>query len=310
MLLHGEGVKANAPAGVRWTRRAAEAGEPRAMHRMGRCYRGGQGVAVDLEVAKQWFARAARAGDRDSMVALSRMNEGEERERWLRKAATSGHHGAMFLLGQQLLDGGQTDAERTEGAAFIRAAAEGNRQAAQFAAANQDTLLAAEANAGRVRGTRLRILYKRGRRFETGNDGAPVDIEQAVACYTEAADGGHTRAQRRLGGILLRGDTGVRRVRLARYYLHLSAWGGDRRALSVLASHYTQTNLNAVAAAAVTIILTEHPTIPGGLERYERFAGTLRGRGATLPATAAEGWEVLNRRLEMLARNVNKTIPW
>ena len=43
-------------------RRAAEAGEATAQHKLAICYEKGSGVAIDLAEAFEWFKRAAEAG--------------------------------------------------------------------------------------------------------------------------------------------------------------------------------------------------------------------------------------------------------
>ncbi|MCO5168849.1 MAG: hypothetical protein M9894_21125 [Planctomycetes bacterium] len=66
-----------APDAVRWLRRAAEAGEPTAMWRLGTILRdGSHGAARDVEEGRRWWARAAAAGVAEARAELTRWGEG------------------------------------------------------------------------------------------------------------------------------------------------------------------------------------------------------------------------------------------
>ena len=82
----------------RWTERAAENGERRAMHNLALYYFEGTGGAKNLALAAQWFRRAADLGLIDSQYNLARLYEGgfgvienhAEAYKWYLIAARSG----------------------------------------------------------------------------------------------------------------------------------------------------------------------------------------------------------------------------
>ena len=73
MYAFGQGVPEDAPAAVRWYRKAAEQGEPRAQFRLGIMYARGEGVAEDDAEAAQWFRLAAEQGEPRAQVILGAM---------------------------------------------------------------------------------------------------------------------------------------------------------------------------------------------------------------------------------------------
>ncbi len=60
----------------RWTERAAENGEKKAMHNLGLYYFEGTGGPRNVTIAAQWFRRAADLGLTDSQYNLARLYEG------------------------------------------------------------------------------------------------------------------------------------------------------------------------------------------------------------------------------------------
>jgi TPR repeat protein len=58
-LHEGEGVRRDDRECVRWYRRAAAAGDPRAMNNLARCYRAGHGVPKSGKKVVEWLARSA-----------------------------------------------------------------------------------------------------------------------------------------------------------------------------------------------------------------------------------------------------------
>jgi localization factor PodJL len=81
-----------------WTQRAADNGEPKAMHNLGLYYFNGEGGPKNLETAAQWFRKAADLGLVDSQYNLARLYEGGfgvaqsrgEAYKWYLIAARSG----------------------------------------------------------------------------------------------------------------------------------------------------------------------------------------------------------------------------
>jgi len=67
---------------VRWYKRAAEAGDERAMVNLGFAYANGDGVRRNLVLALYWYRRAARRGNRtaiDNLAELRRLEGGVSR---------------------------------------------------------------------------------------------------------------------------------------------------------------------------------------------------------------------------------------
>lgn len=82
----------------RWTARAAEAGEPKAMHNLGVYYFRGDGGTQDLATAAQWFRKAAAQGLVESQYNLGLLYQSgsgvkkdlAEARRWFLRAAARG----------------------------------------------------------------------------------------------------------------------------------------------------------------------------------------------------------------------------
>lgn len=93
-----QGVVQNEVEARRWTARAAEGGEPRAMHNLGLYYFRGEGGPQDLASAAQWFRKAAELGVVDSQYNLGVMYQSgsgvqkdpAEALKWLTLAAAQG----------------------------------------------------------------------------------------------------------------------------------------------------------------------------------------------------------------------------
>ncbi|CAE8626090.1 unnamed protein product [Polarella glacialis] len=62
MLWHGAGVAKDRQEAVRWFKRSAKAGWPRAQRRIGKLFLKGTLVPKDAKKGKLWLSRAARAG--------------------------------------------------------------------------------------------------------------------------------------------------------------------------------------------------------------------------------------------------------
>jgi TPR repeat protein len=61
--LRGDGVDADAAAGVAWLQRAAANGSAQAQRDLALCLQRGTGIAKDEVAARTWLARAAASGD-------------------------------------------------------------------------------------------------------------------------------------------------------------------------------------------------------------------------------------------------------
>jgi localization factor PodJL len=135
------GVKKDVDEARRWTERAAENGDRKAMHNLALYYFEGTGGPKNTTVAAQWFRRAADLGLVDSEFNLARLYEGglgvsqnpAEAYKWYLIAARSGDaesHAAAGRLKSQLSPEAQTAAERAA-AAFRAEAADSTAAATQ-----------------------------------------------------------------------------------------------------------------------------------------------------------------------------------
>ena len=71
----GEGVEKDLAEARRWTERAAQGGDRKAMHNLALYYFEGVGGAKNSTTAAQWFRRAADLGLVDSQYNLGRLYE-------------------------------------------------------------------------------------------------------------------------------------------------------------------------------------------------------------------------------------------
>ena len=102
-LRYGYGMTADDVQAAEWYRRAAEQGDPRAMHNLGIMLLRGEGMAADADVGRQWLHRAMARGATESAFALGldALDDGRaERARALLLfAAERNHARAMHALG-------------------------------------------------------------------------------------------------------------------------------------------------------------------------------------------------------------------
>jgi uncharacterized protein len=88
----------------RWFEKAAAAGEPSAMFRLGLLYGNGNGVKQDYAEAKRWFEKAAAAGFDTAMIELGDLyRDGlgvtkTDARTWYQKAADAGNADAKGRL--------------------------------------------------------------------------------------------------------------------------------------------------------------------------------------------------------------------
>jgi len=94
----GQGVPQNPFEALKWYRKAAEQGHPRAQRNLGSLYEAGRGVVADAAVAARWYRAAALQGDAYAQFRLGRMYHegrgvGQQRDRayaWLARAVAHG----------------------------------------------------------------------------------------------------------------------------------------------------------------------------------------------------------------------------
>lgn len=119
----GSGVRKDPAEARRWTQRAADAGDAKAMHNLALYWFEGAGGAKDPTQAADWFKRAADRGVQDSQYNLARLYEQgfgvpknpAEAYKWYLVAGASGDAEAKASadsLKRQLSPDAQTSAER------------------------------------------------------------------------------------------------------------------------------------------------------------------------------------------------------
>lgn len=198
-----------------WNRRAAEAGNGKAMVFMGADTEFGNGLPKDEAEAMRWYRKAVESGEAGAMTNLGFMyangrgvpKDEAEAVRWYRKGAEAGVAGAMYNLAIKYKDGIGIAKDAAEAVRWFRKAAEaGNAGSMTFLAfmyangigiAKDDGEAmrwyrkAAEAGeAGAM--TNLGFMYDNG-------SGVPKDAAEAVRWYRKGADAGDAYAMTNLG---------------------------------------------------------------------------------------------------------------
>ena len=178
------GVKKDPVEARRWTERAAEGGDRRAMHNLGMAYVEGTGGAKNSTTAAQWFRRAADLGLVDSQFNLASLYEqglgvsqnAAEAYKWYLIASKTGDSDARKRAEQvkpQLTIDARALAER---AAFAFRATEANPSTAPLATAD----LGADATSVALAQKALsRLGYYQG----PTDGGASPALKMAVAAY-------------------------------------------------------------------------------------------------------------------------------
>jgi localization factor PodJL len=142
----GGGLAKNPIEARRWTERAAQAGDPKAMHNLALYFFEGEGGAKNATMAANWFLRAAQLGLQDSQYNLARLNEQgfgvpqnpAEAYKWYLIAASNGDADARAgaeRVKRQLSPDAQAAAERS--AAALRAQITGSSRSPQTVAQGQ-----------------------------------------------------------------------------------------------------------------------------------------------------------------------------
>ena len=215
----GVGVPKDPVQADKWYRKAAEAGYPRAMARLGAMYALGRGgLPKDDVQAVIWFRKAAEAGQALAMSNLGHMyaagrgglaQDESEAVIWYRKAAEAGDAFGMTDLGDMYAAGrGGLAQDDSQAVIWYRKAAEfdnvrgmtdlGDMYAAGRGGLAKDDVEAVNwfrqaAEAGDASG-----MFKLGVMYITGRGGLKQDKAQAVSWFTKAAQLGDSNAQRAL----------------------------------------------------------------------------------------------------------------
>jgi localization factor PodJL len=181
---NGEGgVKKDAAEARRWTERAAQGGDRKAMHNLGLYYFEGTGGAKNMTTASQWFRRAADLGLTDSQYNLGKLYEmgagvtqnGAEAYKWYIIAGRAGDSEAR-ISAERIRD--ELTADQRSGA---ERAASGFRAAAPNPSAQ--TRLAGAASSDNAAAQAQRALSRLGY-YQGPQDGRPSPaLTGAVKAY-------------------------------------------------------------------------------------------------------------------------------
>jgi localization factor PodJL len=173
------GVAVNLAEARRWTTRAAEGGDPSAMHNLALYYFRGEGGAQNTAGAAQWFRRAAERGVLDSQYNLGLLYQSgsgvardlAEAYKWFAIAARTGDSEAQAKMSETRSRLGAAQIAAGDAAAAAFAGAEPTR-----AGAAKPAPAASVASAQRILG---RLGYYKGQAGVAPNR----DLEVAVANY-------------------------------------------------------------------------------------------------------------------------------
>jgi TPR repeat protein len=109
----GCGLKVDYPLGLKWLKKAIQAGDAEANYWFGASYEQGRGVAADQTEATKWFLKGAQMGDSASQNSLAiNLAEGNGTRKdvgqaidWFRKSAEQGNYEAACNLTLHYLRG-------------------------------------------------------------------------------------------------------------------------------------------------------------------------------------------------------------
>ena len=70
----GYGIRMNKEKAFRWFKKASDAGDGAASHRVGRCYEEGIGVPQNIAQAMAFYQKAIRQGSTEALARLAKIN--------------------------------------------------------------------------------------------------------------------------------------------------------------------------------------------------------------------------------------------
>jgi uncharacterized protein len=246
---------------------AANAGLPHAQYRLGRCYLLGLGVPLSVGEGLRWLRRAAEAGEVAAQTQIGALAlqgvtdreavglfapacqepDFERAEYWCRKAAAAGSEEAKALLAFVLTAGPEERRDLAAAAILYREAAAAGGSSGQLGSAM--TLLRDGTPESAVQAAKLLrsaaadgaavAHHLLGVLAESGLTGS-VDFPAAAASYKEAAVLGLAAAQVRYGFALLHGRGVERDVFNAETWLRRAALAGDAQAAAVVGYLYAR----------------------------------------------------------------------
>jgi len=124
---NGLGVPKDSVAANEWYRKAAELGDPNAMHNLGLSYETGSGIEPDKRTAFSWFEKAAQLGHAISQRRVGFIlynGDGVPADPvtaldWYRKAAVQGDVESIANIGLAYRDGQGVQADSVEAYAWL-----------------------------------------------------------------------------------------------------------------------------------------------------------------------------------------------
>ena len=270
--------------------KAAQAGHPFAMLKLGDCYvAGSYGLKQDASTAEFWLRRASAKGLTGAHVRLLRLladqpdRNDQELAVLAREAAEAGHAEAQYLLGVFCMTGQGTLEDPVEAAKWFElAAVQGvtgayERLGAMYATGvgkEADAAQAVEAFGRAIAHGDLDALTHRAILRQAGV-GLPCDPQLAAEEFLQAANAGHPEAALQLG-IAYASGLGVPQdwVQAAHYYRLAHERGVAEAAFNL--AHVTEQGLGVAADAAEAMRLFETAAdrglVPAMWAIYQRCA--------------------------------------
>ena len=236
-------TKGDFPVAVEWYRKAADAGDSTAMHKLGLAYFNGNGLGADHTKALEWFHKAANAGNGESMYKLGLIcqtgdgvpKDYSEALNWYHKAAKAGNSDAMHNLGGMYYSGEGVAKDNVKAMEWLaQAAMTGNTQAMY-------NLAVAYYNGDGVSKDYAKAVEWFRKAAEQDNAGAMYslalayldisDYANAEKWFAKAADAGNVEAMYNLGVIYNNGYGLAKDYAKALDWYRKAAKGGDTNAM-------------------------------------------------------------------------------
>ncbi|MCX7044997.1 MAG: protein kinase [Candidatus Sumerlaeota bacterium] len=239
---------------MRWHTKAAEAGNAKAMRKIGVLYENGQAVAQDYKQAMQWYSKAAENGNARAMNNIGNLYNGGHgvlkdyalAMQWYRKAADAGDARAMLNIGNLYFYAQGIEKDYVQATQWFRKAADAGNTEAMICVGlryvmgqgvPQDYAQAMQwfqkaTDAGDPGGT-INI----GKLFYFGH-GVPQDYAQAMQWTRKAADDGDTLAMTMIGDLYASGHGVAQDYKQAMQWYMKAADGGNTMAMNWIGSLY------------------------------------------------------------------------
>ena len=225
------GLEEDKEKSLKWYQKAVEAGDFKALDKVGSMYRYGEGVTRDLVEAVKYFIKGAEFGNVDSMNDLADcLLKGigiskniDKAIEWYRKAAEAGHGESMNDLATCLL---LYKGAETEALEWLKKYSDSDHIMIYFERGSKNIEVYAMEKLARIYyfdmpDTRenkekafnwykkiaefdLRYGYELGEMYLCG-EGVEKNIEEAVKCFTIAAENGNNSSMRELAELYIKG---------------------------------------------------------------------------------------------------------